>query len=253
MPERIFTLPRILAHRGLHVSAPENTLSAFAAAAAAGARWIELDVMLSSDHVPIIFHDDALERVTNGCGLVAKQSLLALQQLQVCHQSAIDVIPSLVQLLDYIALTDLSFNLEIKSNSLGDALTCQHILAVLKTHSAVPCLLKEQRLFVSSFSRVVVEFFAQQAPQIPRAYLLDGMQPDAFQFARAQGCVAVNFWAQMPDAEQFLTEALAVGMPTLCFTVDEVMEANHWFTKGVTGVFSNNAACYALSQQREDV
>ncbi len=254
MPELAFQLPTILAHRGLHTSAPENTLSAFKAAFEAGAKWIELDVMLSADHVPIIFHDDHLQRVTNGFGLVADMSFHALQQLRVISytdNALNDEIPSLRQFLNYLTDTHLSVNLEIKSNILGDALTCQCVLADLVAWSQVEVMVVQGRLLLSSFSREVVAFFAQHAPSIPRAYLIDCFEVDAIAFARQEGCVAVNFWTSMPAAEAFVVAAVEASMPTLGFTVDDLTDAQAWLAKGVCGVFTNNAACYSLAKNNE--
>jgi glycerophosphoryl diester phosphodiesterase len=60
--------PLLLGHRGAMARAPENTLGAFAAALADGAHGVELDVTLSGDSVPIVLHDDTLDRTTNVLG-----------------------------------------------------------------------------------------------------------------------------------------------------------------------------------------
>ncbi len=58
--------PKLVAHRGYAARVPENTLLALEQALAAGAAWIELDVQLSADGVPVVFHDRTLERL---CGV----------------------------------------------------------------------------------------------------------------------------------------------------------------------------------------
>jgi glycerophosphoryl diester phosphodiesterase len=58
----------LIAHRGYPRHYPENTLVGFEAAAAAGARFVETDVQLSSDGVPFLFHDRNMDRV---CGIDA--------------------------------------------------------------------------------------------------------------------------------------------------------------------------------------
>lgn len=60
----------LIAHRGYARHYPENTLVAFAAAVAAGARYIETDVQLSADGVPVLFHDRTLARVCAQPGAV---------------------------------------------------------------------------------------------------------------------------------------------------------------------------------------
>jgi glycerophosphoryl diester phosphodiesterase len=67
-------IPEIVAHRGLHDQFPENSLQAFAAARAAGFAWIECDVHLTADGVPIVMHDETLDRTTNGRGLIREQT-----------------------------------------------------------------------------------------------------------------------------------------------------------------------------------
>ena len=57
-------MPKIIAHRGASGSAPENTLAAIRLAAEHGATWIEIDVNISSDGVPVLFHDDGLSPVS---------------------------------------------------------------------------------------------------------------------------------------------------------------------------------------------
>ena len=56
--------PKLIAHRGASLLAPENTLVAFKLAKTHNAHWIECDVTLTQDGVPIIFHDKTLKRQT---------------------------------------------------------------------------------------------------------------------------------------------------------------------------------------------
>ncbi len=72
--------PRICAHRGFNSVAPENSLPAFGAAIALGADEIEFDVRFSADGVPVSVHDNNLERVANGSGLVEDFTFEELQQ-----------------------------------------------------------------------------------------------------------------------------------------------------------------------------
>lgn len=62
--------PIIYAHRGASAYAPENTMAAFCKALDMKAGGIELDVHLSRDGIPIVCHDDKVDRVSNGSGLV---------------------------------------------------------------------------------------------------------------------------------------------------------------------------------------
>ena len=73
--------PLCIAHRGASACAPENTLIAFETAIRLGADAIELDVHLTRDEVPVVMHDETLDRTTDGRGSVAVVSLAALKRL----------------------------------------------------------------------------------------------------------------------------------------------------------------------------
>jgi len=65
--------PLIIAHRGFSDEAPENSMAAFQKAIEAKSDMIELDVRLSADNVPIVFHDRRLQRTSDGNGLVSEK------------------------------------------------------------------------------------------------------------------------------------------------------------------------------------
>lgn len=75
--------PRLVAHRGLPARYPENTCLGLDRAMAAGARWVEFDVQLSADGLPVVFHDPTLERTTGRRG-----SLLELSAREILALSA---------------------------------------------------------------------------------------------------------------------------------------------------------------------
>ena len=74
-------LPKIIGHRGAAAYAPENTLEGIHTAADMGVEWVELDVKLTKDQIPVLFHDETLERTTNGAGNVADITYDDLKQL----------------------------------------------------------------------------------------------------------------------------------------------------------------------------
>ncbi len=64
MNNKLQSGPVLIAHRGASERFPENTLVAYQAAIEAGCRYVELDVQLTRDHVPVLHHDQDLERLT---------------------------------------------------------------------------------------------------------------------------------------------------------------------------------------------
>src|SRR5262252_4984158 len=69
--KRSWPHPRIIGHRGGGMLAPENTLAGFRKASAMGFGAVEFDVMLTADGIPILIHDETLDRTTNGRGAVS--------------------------------------------------------------------------------------------------------------------------------------------------------------------------------------
>jgi glycerophosphoryl diester phosphodiesterase len=67
--------PLVIAHRGNSSAAPENTLSAFRSALALGVDGVEFDYHHSADGVPVVFHDDTLDRTTDACKLWQRSNI----------------------------------------------------------------------------------------------------------------------------------------------------------------------------------
>ena len=126
----------MLAHRGLAVEAPENTLLAFVAAIGLGVTHVETDVHASSDGVAVIAHDPDLRRVAGIDGSVGALSMRALREIDLGHEQGF---VSLAEALD--AFPETSFNIDIKSMD-----------AVAPTVAAIRDARAVDRVLVTSFS-----------------------------------------------------------------------------------------------------
>jgi glycerophosphoryl diester phosphodiesterase len=73
--------PWIFGHRGASLFAPENTLASFRLAVEQGADGIELDTKLSADGIPMVIHDQTVNRTTNGKGSVSQMTCAQLKLL----------------------------------------------------------------------------------------------------------------------------------------------------------------------------
>ena len=102
-------LPELVAHRGYAQHYPENTLAGIAAAVRAGARYIEVDIQLTADKVPVLFHDRKLQRVCGTDGMVHEFSLAQLRALRASefdrfgYRYAQTPIATLTQLVDLLS------------------------------------------------------------------------------------------------------------------------------------------------------
>lgn len=73
--------PKLIAHRGLPLKYPENTLIGYEAAIAAGAKYLETDIQLTSDQIPVLFHDRDLKRLCNADGAIHMHTLAELKDV----------------------------------------------------------------------------------------------------------------------------------------------------------------------------
>ena len=133
--------PRVFAHRGLSIAADgsaidENTIPAFARALEVGAHYIESDIQVTSDGVPVLFHDDDLSRVAGVPSPVGKLTLAELQEIRLEHGGQI---PTLVEALREFPAT--RFNLDFKSVS-----------SILAGTAAISSIGAQGRVLVASFS-----------------------------------------------------------------------------------------------------
>jgi glycerophosphoryl diester phosphodiesterase len=118
-------LPAIIAHRGNAMEFPENTLEALASAVELGARFLEFDVQLTGDLVPILMHDADLARVAGRPENIHDLTWPTLSGIPVGeverlgHRHAFVRPPSLAQAVDAIAgWTDVTAFVEIKRASI---------------------------------------------------------------------------------------------------------------------------------------
>ena len=100
-----------LAHRGGGAEQYENSASAFAAAQSLGYRYIETDVQATADGTLIVFHDDTLERTTNGTGIISSLPYSTVSQALI---GGTEAIMTLEQALEQFP--DLCFNIDIKTD-----------------------------------------------------------------------------------------------------------------------------------------
>ena len=128
--------PRVLAHRGLAIDAPENTLLAFERAAAVGVDYVETDVHVSADGVAVLAHDPSLGRVAGRDVEVARLTMDELRSVDLGQGQAF---ASLEEALD--AFPDLRFNIDVKA----PGAVAPAVAAIERTRAA-------SRVLLTSFS-----------------------------------------------------------------------------------------------------
>lgn len=231
-------LPRIIGHRGACGLAPENTVASFRKAAELGVRWVEFDVHLSADGVPVVIHDDTVNRTTSGRGKVAKLTLGELQALdagcwfQPRFQG--ERVPTLEAIVALLGKLGMGAVVEIKPSPGTEVETADATVRLLLkrwTDQLPPPM-------VSSFAIPALERAHEVAPGIARALLVgrvrDGWQREVDRL----GCSALHADQERLDAKTCASVTRA-GLPLFAYTVNDAARAADLFRWGVAAVFSD--------------
>ncbi len=227
--------PFIWAHRGASAKAPENTLAAFSHALADGADGLELDIHLSRDGIPVVLHDDTLERTTDGCGPVSALTLRQLQRLDAGRWFDVDFacerIPTLESVLRAFG-GQLRLNLEIKDVAAGMA-----VIEMLDDYPAAEAVL-------SSFNLESLRQLRTSQPELPLAVLYEsGNRYRTLKFAETLAATA--FHPRADHVSRPLIHACkTLGLPVYVWTVDNPVDARALLRSGVDGLFTNDPAVF---------
>lgn len=239
--------PLIIAHRGASADAPENTLASFHRARELGADGIELDVTLTRDRVPVVIHDDVVDRTTNGHGLVRGLTLLEIKQLDAgswkspAYQG--ETIPTLDQVLNAFAewredganKRGWLINVELKSTTIRSDGIEGLVIDLIERRKL------EKRILLSSFNPLALIRARLRNPRIARGLLYDRSQP--IYLRRAWLAILAAPEALHPEhtmvEKEYMHRALRSHYQVNTWTVDSPEEAKRLCSLGVNAIITN--------------
>jgi glycerophosphoryl diester phosphodiesterase len=236
--------PRLVAHRGGGSLAPENTLAAFRLGQELGYAAHEFDVKLSKDGVPMLLHDDTLERTTSGKGRAADFTWDELARLDAgaWHSEAFrgERLASFEDVARLLQSKGTLAHIEIKPTpgfERETGLRVAQAAARLWKDAPVPPLF-------SSFSFEALMAAKEAAPHIPRGWLTDRIGAEDWERAKALGGVSVHTNHKKLDPAN-IARAHDAGYRILTYTVNDMGTAERLFGAGVDGLFTDNLREFA--------
>lgn len=240
--------PRLIAHRGAGRQAPENTLSAFRLGASRGFLMFEYDVKLSADDVPILLHDDTLERTSNGNGRAMDQRYaeLARYDFGAWHSAAWagEPIATLYGIAAYTRANGMHSNIEIKpSQGMADHTGARiaTLAAQLWEGALLPPLL-------SSFSEEALAAAGDAAPGLPRALLIEEALPQDWRARAARlGCCGLNLNDKYVTPE-IVRDIQGAGLYLAVWTVNDKARAIELLGWGCDAVITDEIDTMAPGQ-----
>ncbi|MBB4142054.1 glycerophosphoryl diester phosphodiesterase [Rhizobium rhizoryzae] len=213
-----------VAHRGYHDQNKkvwENTLSAFSRAVEAGFA-IECDIQLSSDSVPMVFHDHTLERLCGIAGDVREKSAAELGLLSVGGTG--DKVPRLRQMLDLVkGKVPLVIELKGRTEEDDDGFA-EAVLEVLEGYQGKVALM--------SFDHHLLFALKKAGSPFPVGLTAEGNDPDKFfehDEAMQAGLDFISYhWAHLPNS--FVEAQRSRGIPVITWTVRDENARSHTYT-----------------------
>jgi len=232
--------PLVIAHRGGRTLAAENTLAAAERALAVGADLWEFDVQLTRDAVPILLHDETLERTTDAAARFPDRAPWRADAFKVDEVRTLDAgswfslpdgsrpftgerVPTLEEALRWTVERGIDVNVELKGTSRTIFLSrrgrrlAERTVALLRRFDILP------RAIVSSFDPALLRHVKRITPEVPCALLLLSLPADPVAaLVEARAAVPVNAVAIPPEAfHAEVADALGrAGVRTLVWTVN---------------------------------
>jgi len=231
--------PPVIAHRGAPVCAPENSLQAFIAARNAGAAWIETDVKLTADGIPVLIHDDTLDRTTSGKGPVAEMAWTEMQKLDAGAWFSPNFsgakVTSLAELVAFCSSSKMRLLLELKPSPGRTQATV--MVALIEAAKLWPEDMPPP--IITSFSTDALLIAAQLHPGWPRGLLLDTWHDNWIEAVERTESSLVTI------KEEFLTPERLISLrnatvPVLAYTVNDPVRAKELLRNGIKAIYSDD-------------
>ena len=228
---------KIFGHRGSAGNRPENTLVSFQEAARAGADGIELDVQLSQDGVPVVIHDERVNRTTNGEGWVKDLTFAELRALDAgssfSEEYRGEKIPSLDEVLAWLKGTELVVNVELKTGLYRYEGIEAKVLELVAKYDL------EDRVIISSFNHYSLVETRRLNPTIETAILfMEGLY-EPWTYAKTVGAQGLHCFLPVAVPE-LLQGAVEAGMPVRPFTVNDEAVMEKLIRGGAAGFFTDH-------------
>lgn len=168
--------PLIIAHRGASAEKPENTVAAFRRALALEVDGIELDVHVTKDGVPVVFHDAQLRRLTGARGRLARTTWAQLRARRVQGREPIPRLAEVLRLTRGLAVVQI----ELKAGPVAPV-----VRAIRAARAA-------EWVLLASFKPGLVQQARRLAPAIPRMLISEGRSAPATLVRQLAACGAVG-------------------------------------------------------------
>ncbi|MBX7298664.1 glycerophosphodiester phosphodiesterase [Clostridium chauvoei] len=220
-----------IAHRGYIGKYDENTIIAFKKAIEFGADGIETDVQLSKDGIPVIIHDETLDRTTDGKGLVKSYTLAELRKFKTKNN---EKIPTLEELLILFKESKLDIlNLELKNSIVKYKNLEEKVLDLIEKYEI------EDRIIISSFNHYSLLKVKEINKNIITGALTETTLVDVYKYLKNIKCECYHPYYYSIFDEEIMRELKENHIKVNPYTINSEIDMKKAMELGVTNIITN--------------
>ncbi len=225
-----------IAHRGFSGYYPENTMIAFRKAVEAGCDGIELDIQLTCDGVPVICHDEEVNRTTDGKGMLFDYKFSELSKLDAGKWKGVEFvgerIPTLEELFDYTKDKNILINLELKNSVIHYNRIEEKVLKMISDFKM------QENIIISSFNHYSLKKVKYLNSTIKTGILYECCMINPWEYATGIGVDAIHPWFYSLD-EEIINASHDNNIKINTYTVNEEKDMMDLIDMGVDSIITN--------------
>lgn len=198
----------IIGHRGAMTYAVENTVSSIYAVKALNHNWIEADVLLTKDKVPIMFHDETLDRLTHAIGNLNSYNYDELKNIELKNTK--NKIPLLSEFVEKCDKLKINIMLELK--------TCHNEHHLVNKVVEIIKKIKNIIIITCSYSKRILAYLNILYPNNSYTYIVDEIPYDWYETVKKYKCCGISINYNCNELNDI--KLCCDKIPTYCFTIN---------------------------------
>ncbi len=228
----------ITGHRGAALLAPENTIISIERAAQAGAKWIEIDTQLTADKIPVVIHDETVDRCTDGEGKLSDLTLDEIKKLDAGSWFDSEFVGTTIPTLEEAMLKcmelGVTLNLELKvyNQHSTQALTDEVLATVERINYPLG------KLLFSSFNQDVLAQCKTHYPEVRRGFICDKWDQQSLNNLLSLELYSIHIDHQLLDIS-IANEIKESGIILKIWTLNEPSKAIGFYEMGVDNIITD--------------
>lgn len=228
----------VIAHRGSSQKAPENTMPAIKKAIRDGADAVEVDVQLTKDQQVVVFHDEWVNRTTNGKGFICDLTYAELEKLDTgswFHPRFRGTkIPLLSDVLDIAKKNTMPLHVELKNNLISYPNLEQKAIQLIQERNM------DEQVIISSFKRQSLEICQYFAPHIRRGFLCWSTLNPFFQWAEWASLELYSIHPPISLIDASIKQLQQMGYKIFPYVIEQQYQLQLCIHYKVDGMFTNS-------------